>query len=723
MNTGAAYTARDPQSGSGVGRAMKVCPHCGDSYRDHVDFCFGDGEVLILVEVAAATTSGADLDPPTPRSSTSSRMQGGQSAWPAESKSTPTPAPSPEGPLAEGEWETPSYLQEGYLQQPYAQPHAPGDAPSAEGESQIAGANLTADAAHALTSAQAGDELGDEELPTPSGEYDGDVTMPLPVDRSQRTNTAQLGAQASQSPSFEAQGQPGEAGGADPESADSARGSALGDPPELGELGPDPRWSGSEGIATTPAPAMSGATVPGATVSGVTAPAPPPSQLKGRGPIVNIAAPPTQPVLMPPSLTRETPAPEAEPRSAAEALASDETKPMPLPERPTLPHPLPSQITTPVGAEPREQMRVAPTPAQLHQTPSGSPGLTNTPTPTPGLAPSLSSQDTAPMPKPQRPRPPQVSVSTNRDPHRGGGVAIAVDPLDRTSPDRANWWMFGVVFAVGVMFAVVGAGIVVMAMLVQAKWADTISPVTDTPTALPSPSPAPVEPVPVEPAPVVIPVEPAPVESPKIQVGTVPAPAPPAPPLPEPPLPGPADNVQPKPAPPGPQPGVIEPEPKPTPEPAAPAVPAKRSVRVGALPPDTLITDGNEVFTRTGDTIEMKEGEHSLTFSRDGGGVESIVVPCTVRSDGATCLPKINVRAVSAPFGHEVYVNGTLIPEKGLKLSLGWHVFEVKDKDTKALLHTEKRLVNRDEISPKNSTQSMVLELPAAPAPVPAPVP
>jgi hypothetical protein len=25
---------------------VKVCPHCGESYREYVDFCFGDGEIL-----------------------------------------------------------------------------------------------------------------------------------------------------------------------------------------------------------------------------------------------------------------------------------------------------------------------------------------------------------------------------------------------------------------------------------------------------------------------------------------------------------------------------------------------------------------------------------------------------------------------------------------------------------------------------------------------------
>jgi hypothetical protein len=44
---------------------MKVCAHCGAVYRDHVEFCFGDGEVLLTAPLGAPLeVSGADgLDP------------------------------------------------------------------------------------------------------------------------------------------------------------------------------------------------------------------------------------------------------------------------------------------------------------------------------------------------------------------------------------------------------------------------------------------------------------------------------------------------------------------------------------------------------------------------------------------------------------------------------------------------------------------------------------
>ena len=45
---------------------MKICPHCSEPYRDHVDFCFNDGEVLrapsageVLAVVSDARAIGA----------------------------------------------------------------------------------------------------------------------------------------------------------------------------------------------------------------------------------------------------------------------------------------------------------------------------------------------------------------------------------------------------------------------------------------------------------------------------------------------------------------------------------------------------------------------------------------------------------------------------------------------------------------------------------------
>jgi hypothetical protein len=43
---------------------MRVCAHCGAVYRDHVEFCFGDGEVLISVPPGSSlhTSSHDELE-------------------------------------------------------------------------------------------------------------------------------------------------------------------------------------------------------------------------------------------------------------------------------------------------------------------------------------------------------------------------------------------------------------------------------------------------------------------------------------------------------------------------------------------------------------------------------------------------------------------------------------------------------------------------------------
>jgi len=62
---------------------MKVCHLCGDTYSDHVEFCFNDGEVLLAADVPALdeTLGAAELDPP-------HRLQGSQSSW---TDGTPVP--------------------------------------------------------------------------------------------------------------------------------------------------------------------------------------------------------------------------------------------------------------------------------------------------------------------------------------------------------------------------------------------------------------------------------------------------------------------------------------------------------------------------------------------------------------------------------------------------------------------------------------------------------
>jgi hypothetical protein len=105
MESDAAYTGADrggEPAGRGVRRAMKVCQACGDTYRDHVDFCFNDGEILAIADAelaaaAAAAPPESELDAPLPR-----MVQGGQAAGDATAADTlpiprSLPADEPEG--------------------------------------------------------------------------------------------------------------------------------------------------------------------------------------------------------------------------------------------------------------------------------------------------------------------------------------------------------------------------------------------------------------------------------------------------------------------------------------------------------------------------------------------------------------------------------------------------------------------------------------------------
>lgn len=44
---------------------MRVCSLCGDTYRDHVDFCFGDGELLRPLSEEEIAARIASEEPPT----------------------------------------------------------------------------------------------------------------------------------------------------------------------------------------------------------------------------------------------------------------------------------------------------------------------------------------------------------------------------------------------------------------------------------------------------------------------------------------------------------------------------------------------------------------------------------------------------------------------------------------------------------------------------------
>lgn len=43
---------------------MRVCSLCGDTYRDHVDFCFGDGELLQPLSEEEISARIASEEPP-----------------------------------------------------------------------------------------------------------------------------------------------------------------------------------------------------------------------------------------------------------------------------------------------------------------------------------------------------------------------------------------------------------------------------------------------------------------------------------------------------------------------------------------------------------------------------------------------------------------------------------------------------------------------------------
>lgn len=230
---------------------------------------------------------------------------------------------------------------------------------------------------------------------------------------------------------------------------------------------------------------------------------------------------------------------------------------------PTIPPLLPSAVPTPVTPEPRDVLRVAPNNDRPSTTNPGVAALAQTPTPGPnggrhvpgsqsgpstevdpvGLRPVPGKSQTPAPASPARPASP-VSSQT-----RGGAAAVAVDP----SGERSNWLMIGAVFAVGVLFSVMGAGAVLAGMLYQgAPWGEVQEPVTrhDPPTPITAPQPLP-DPLPdPTPEPVPVDVVPVPVPMPETPTPNVVAPVP-VPAAPSSAVPGGAPVVPaPKPAPP-----------------------------------------------------------------------------------------------------------------------------------------------------------------------------
>lgn len=113
MSGGDLYTGSRTSRGGGLGGGMKVCPHCGETYQEFIDFCFVDGEVLALASQAAAVDSvapgvegvpvsrrtAAAVDPaatPVPRSSRRSMLnRGGTPSYGAPTTEAPDPAGTP----------------------------------------------------------------------------------------------------------------------------------------------------------------------------------------------------------------------------------------------------------------------------------------------------------------------------------------------------------------------------------------------------------------------------------------------------------------------------------------------------------------------------------------------------------------------------------------------------------------------------------------------------
>jgi hypothetical protein len=69
---------------------MKVCPHCGETYQDYIDFCFLDGEVLAM---SAAGVGAGGLAPGADASVGPRRTAPASGAEPSAASMAATPVP------------------------------------------------------------------------------------------------------------------------------------------------------------------------------------------------------------------------------------------------------------------------------------------------------------------------------------------------------------------------------------------------------------------------------------------------------------------------------------------------------------------------------------------------------------------------------------------------------------------------------------------------------
>lgn len=609
MSSTAAYTGRDPGGGPGDRRAMKVCQICGDIYKDHVDFCFNDGEILVAdAALESSLLAEIELDPPMPR-----RVQGGQAAVPG-------------GPGVPTGW--PEAV-------PVPRPQRPGVA---------------------AVSARA------PSTPVPAVVRSPEITIPP------------NGSTPNGSP----------AGAATPTAAQSPAST------------PQP---------STPLPGTPRAATPtGLTSAGVT----------GHGATL---VPPVDDSGITPDGFEDDALDDADPAFSTKA-SDDPTELTDLSPSgqitfPAGAHLPPSAVPTPVTPEPRDTLRVAPSndrPLGATPGPSSSALADTDPSLRPpggAMAPGYLSSGRAATPSPVSP---QRGSSALPAQIRLGGPAVApVEP----PVERSNWLMIGVVFAVGVLFSVMGAGAVLAGMLYKgAPWGplDAPAPNTNPPTQVVVPEPIEVVPGQVPPS---TPPEaiPAPVPSQGLVVTPPVAPVP-APPVPIPvaapaptavPVPTPAAAPTPAPAPVNPT--VPAPAVAPAPAPAAPAPIPPAGSKKYRVRLDSVDGEASVINQRTRQTLatktpwfpELDEGTYQMVYQQPGK--RSIVKDCVVPSptperDGTTdCsigqtfedavttgTPQI-VSTLVVGLNGVLYVDGEKIGETYQKynLEVGVHDCEVRN--------------------------------------------
>ncbi len=141
---------------------MKVCRLCSERYREHVDFCFQDGEVLVAESAVGASAPLDDLDAP----------------------------PPPRRPAGQAESPRPRHEQAAQPPQPQPQPQrsaAPESDPIEAGPSRSA---VAAGVPAAPVGASRVPEPSDDDRPLTAAEQ---VTIPLPKPGAKSGHGAQVG--------------------------------------------------------------------------------------------------------------------------------------------------------------------------------------------------------------------------------------------------------------------------------------------------------------------------------------------------------------------------------------------------------------------------------------------------------------------------------------------------------------------------------------------------